>query len=60
MDDSIVFPIDSVRLQEAAAREDSDSRSILYDYLRKIVTCRPKSNGRFAYLLASYFTGEPV
>lgn len=35
-DDSVVFPIDSVRLQEAAARGDSDSRSTLYDYLWEI------------------------
>ena len=34
--DSIVFPIDSVRLQEAAARGDSDGRSMLYDYLWEI------------------------
>jgi len=35
-DDSVVFPIDSVRLQEAAARGDSDGRSTLYDYLWEI------------------------
>lgn len=35
-DDSVVFPIDSVRLQEAAARGNRDSRSTLYDYLWKI------------------------
>ena len=35
-DDSVVFPIDSIRLQEAAARGDSDGRSTLYDYLWEI------------------------
>jgi hypothetical protein len=34
--DSIVFPIDSVRLQEAAARGDTDSRTTLYNYLWEI------------------------
>ncbi|RDZ39258.1 hypothetical protein C5B89_12095 [Haloferax sp. Atlit-47N] len=34
--DSVVFPIDSVRLQEAAARGDSADRSMLYDYLWEI------------------------
>ncbi len=35
-DDSVTFPIDSVRLQEAAARGDADGRTKLYDYLWKI------------------------